>query len=121
MKPLTRLRIALGLFLLALALPTAALIYQAYQRLQWESFHQHQGLAKEFAARIDQRLRELVTAEDRRPFTEYSYFKLVTPRNGAVLQRSALADLPRCTGTHRAFPGRQRRYSQRALSATDGQ
>ena len=101
MTPLTRLRVALALFLLALGLPTVALIYQAYQRLQWESFHQHQGLAKEFAARVDQRLRELVMAEDRRPFTEYSYFKLVTPRNGAVLQRSALAELP----PYAAVPG----------------
>ena len=60
MTSLRQLRAALALFFLALAVPTAALIWQAYQRLQWESFHQHQSLAEEFAARVDERLRELV-------------------------------------------------------------
>jgi signal transduction histidine kinase len=91
---LARLRGALALFFIALAVPTAALIYQAYQRLQWETFHQHQGLAEEFATRVDQRLGELLAAEDARPFTEYSFFNLVTPANGAVLQRSPLAAYP---------------------------
>ncbi len=94
MKPLVKLRLALALFFIALAVPTAALIYQAYQRLQWETFHQHQGLAEEFAARVDQHLRELVATEDAHRFTEYSYFNLVTPTSSNVLQRSPLAGYP---------------------------
>ncbi|MCC6707521.1 MAG: HAMP domain-containing histidine kinase [Gammaproteobacteria bacterium] len=94
MTDLRRLRVVLALFFLALAVPTAALIREAYQRLQWESFHQHQLLAEEFTARVEQRLAELMAVEDARPFTEYSYFNLVLPHSGAVLQRSPLANLP---------------------------
>lgn len=94
MTELQRLRVVLALFFLALAAPTAALIREAYQRLQWESFHQHQLLAEEFKARVEQRLTELMAVEDARPFTEYSYFNLVVPHSGALLQRSALANLP---------------------------
>ena len=94
MSSLTRLRLALALFFIALALPTTALIYQAYQRLQWESFHQYQSLAEEFAARIDQGLLYLIASEDARPFTAYSYFNLITPTSGTLLQRSPLAVYP---------------------------
>ena len=94
MTSLRQLRAALALFFLALAVPTAALIWQAYQRLQWESFHQHQSLAEEFAARVDERLRELVQSEDARAFTEYAFFNLVTPTARGVLQRSPLAVYP---------------------------
>lgn len=94
MNTVARLRAALLLFFVALAVPTVALVYQAYLRLQWETFHQQQGLAEEFAARVDQRLRELVAGEERRPFVEYSYFNAVPPLGGAVLQRSPLAAFP---------------------------
>ena len=94
MSSLKRLRVVLGLFFVALALPTAALIHQAYQRLQWESFHQHQSRAEEFAARIDQGLRDLIASEDAQPFTAYSYFNLVAPTSGTLLQRSPLAGYP---------------------------
>jgi two-component system phosphate regulon sensor histidine kinase PhoR len=94
MSDLARLRLVLALFFVALAIPTAALIHQAYQRLQWESFHQHQGLAEEFATRVEQRIDEFMAVEHARPFTEYSYFNLVSPLSTTVLQRSPLASLP---------------------------
>ena len=64
MTQLVKLRLLLALFFLALAGPTVALIYQAYQRLQWETFHQHQSLAEAFSSRVDQSLRDLVRLED---------------------------------------------------------
>ena len=94
MNSLRQLRAVLALFFVALAVPTAALIWQAYQRLQWESFHQHQSLAEEFAVRVDERLRELLQSEDARAFTEYAFFNVVTPTARGVLQRSPLAIYP---------------------------
>ena len=94
MNSLRQLRAVLALFFVALAVPTAALIWLAYQRLQWESFHQHQSLAEEFAVRVDERLRELLQSEDARAFTEYAFFNVVTPTASGVLQRSPLAIYP---------------------------
>ena len=43
----TRLRKFLALFFLALAVPTAVLIWQAYSQLKWAAFHQYQVDAAE--------------------------------------------------------------------------
>ena len=94
MSQLTKLRLAVAVFFFALAVPAAALIYQAYLRLQWESFHQHQNLAKTFATQLDQNVRDVVRAEDARSFTEYNFFNLVSPSNTNLLQRSPLAVYP---------------------------
>ena len=94
MRSLVKLRLALALFFLALALPAAALIYQAYLRLQWETFHQHQSLAEAFAGQVDQSLADLMRVEDARSFTEYNFFNVVAPNSGSVLQRSPLAVYP---------------------------
>ena len=51
-----RLRLLLAVFFLALAIPTALLIRQAYSQLKWEAFHQYRGLAEELTNRIDARL-----------------------------------------------------------------
>jgi len=51
-----RLRNLLLLFFLALAIPTAVLIGQAYSQLKWEAFHQYRGLAEELTTRIYGRL-----------------------------------------------------------------
>ena len=94
MTPLVKLRLALALFFLALAVPAVALIYQAYLRLQWETFHQHQSLAEAFAGRVDQSLRDLMRVEDARSFTEYNFFNVVAPSSASLLQRSPLAIYP---------------------------
>ena len=94
MSPLTKLRLAVAVFFFALAVPAVALIYQAYLRLQWESFHQHQNLAKTFATQLDQNVRDVVRVEDARSFTEYNFFNLVSPSNTNLLQRSPLAVYP---------------------------
>ena len=94
MTQLVKLRLLLALFFLALAGPAVALIYQAYQRLQWETFHQHQSLAEAFSSRVDQSLRDLVRLEDARSFTEYNFFNVVSPATDSLLQRSPLAIYP---------------------------
>ena len=50
----------LSLLFVALALPTAAVIWQAYSRLKWEAFHQFRNQAEELTQRIDNELAERI-------------------------------------------------------------
>ncbi len=88
-----KLRLALGAFFIGLAIPSIALIWQALERLQWEAFHQHQALAKDFSQRLEARLDDLMRAENARPYTEFFYFNAVSPQSVNLLQRSPLATL----------------------------
>jgi two-component system phosphate regulon sensor histidine kinase PhoR len=88
-----RLRLWLGLFFLALALPTAILTAQAVSQLKWEAFHQYQALAEELAARINGRLIALIRGEGERPFEDYG-FLLGASQPATFPQRSPLAAFP---------------------------
>ena len=68
-----QLRLLLALFFLALALPTAILVRQAYSQLKWEAFYQYRNLAEELSARITGRFNQLVSAEESRAFADYSF------------------------------------------------
>lgn len=94
-----QLRIYLMLFFLALSIPTVILIYQAYSQLKWEAFHRHQLMAEELASRIDQRLLNLIDAEESRTFTDYSFLNVVGDPAANFLQRSSLSDFPVSTET----------------------
>lgn len=96
-----RLRLVLGLFFLALAVPSAALVHQAYSQLKWAAFRQHQLLADELAARIDSRLTELVRQEESRPYTDYAFLVAAGAPPASFSQRSPLSAFPVAT----AFPG----------------
>ena len=87
----TRLRLWLAAFFIALALPSAALVYKAYDQLKWESFRAQQVAAEDFAARVDQRLGDLARAEDARPPADYGF--LVSEGQDPPRRRSPLADL----------------------------
>jgi two-component system phosphate regulon sensor histidine kinase PhoR len=89
-----RLRLGLLAFFLALALPSAILIYQAFGRLEWEGFHQQQVLAEELAVRIDARLGDLVDAESARGFAEYGFLVVEGDPRAGYLQRSPLSAFP---------------------------
>lgn len=89
-----RLRLVLALFFLALALPTAALIYRAYSQLKWETFHRHRLLAEELVTRIDGHLQQLIRAEEQRPFTDYAFLNLAGDPSANFLQRSPLSAFP---------------------------
>ena len=89
-----RLRITLLLFFTALAIPTGALMLQAYSQLKWEAFYQHRLLAEELVDRIDQRLAELIEIESERAFTDYTFLNVAGDASANVLQRSPLAGYP---------------------------
>lgn len=96
-----RLRLVLGIFFLALAIPTGLLIHQAFGHLKWAAFRQHQLLAEELAARVDNRLRALVAAEAARPAADYAFLAGAADAPGALPQRSPLAQFP----VPPSFPG----------------
>ena len=89
-----RLRRLLGIFFLALAIPSAVLSWQAYSRLKWESFHQYQLLAEEFLERVDRRFAELITREQARAFTDYRFLVVEGAPEASFLQRSVLSAFP---------------------------
>lgn len=89
-----RLRLWLGLFFIALAVPTGILVYHAHGQLKWESFHQHQVLAEELASRIDRQFGRLIDAEEARSFADYSFLVVAGDPSANFLQRSALSSYP---------------------------
>ncbi|MDH5353042.1 MAG: HAMP domain-containing histidine kinase [Gammaproteobacteria bacterium] len=89
-----RLKALLLVFFIALALPTSILVYQAYGQLKWETFHQHQLLARELSLRIDARFEELIEREENRPFSDYQFLNVSAGQESAFLQRSPLSQYP---------------------------
>ena len=96
-----RLIVSLLLFFVALALPSSILVYHAYGQLKWESFHQHQQLARELTLRIDSGFRELIAREEKRPISDYEFFNVAGSDDNAFLQRSPLSEFP----LHSEIPG----------------
>jgi len=94
-----RLRLALGLLLLGLALPSALLYWQTQRQLKLEAWHQQRELAEALAARIDGDLAGLVAAEEARGYSDYRFLTVAGQTTEALLsQRSPLAVLPRDFG-----------------------
>ena len=90
----SRLRNLLTLFFLALAIPTAVLVWQAYDQLKWEAFHQHRGLAEELTNRIDTRLANLITSADAHSFADYAFLVVTGDPSANFVQRSPLSNYP---------------------------
>jgi len=89
-----RLRNLLALLFLALALPTAILIWQAYSQLKWEAFHQFRGDAEELTGRIDTRLNDMITAADAQSFADYTFLVVSGDPSAKFVQRSPLSAYP---------------------------
>jgi len=89
-----RLKALLAVFFLALALPTGALIWQAYSQLKWEAFHQYRGLADNLTSRIDAQLIEMISTADSRSFADYSFLNVTGDIRYNFVQRSPLAAFP---------------------------
>lgn len=89
-----RLGRLLSLFFIALAIPSAVLTWQAYSRLQWESFHQYQRLAEELLGHMDRRLREMVAREEARSFADYRFLVVEGAPEANFVQRSPLSGFP---------------------------
>jgi len=89
-----RLRAVLAALFVALALPTAALIWQAYDRLKFEAFYQYRNQAEALAERIDAELSADVAAAEARRFADFSFLNVTADTTANVLQRSPLAAFP---------------------------
>jgi signal transduction histidine kinase len=89
-----RLRNFLVLFFVALAVPTAALIWQTYGQLKWEAFHQYRGEAEELARRIDTRLDDMIRTADARSFADYTFLVVTGDPSANFVQRSPLSTFP---------------------------
>ncbi len=89
-----RLRNFLALFFLALAVPTAVLIWQAYSQLKWAAFHQFQVDARELTQRIDTHLDELIRTADARSFGDYTFLVVSGDPSANFVQRSPLSAYP---------------------------
>jgi hypothetical protein len=106
-----RLKGLLAVFFLALAVPTGALIWQAYSQLKWEAFHQHRGLAESLTGRVDAQLTDMINAADARSFADYTFLNVTgeTKYNFVGNRRPAWR--------HGLFPGRFRRLIQYPATA----
>jgi signal transduction histidine kinase len=89
-----RLKRLLAFFFLALAIPTAVLIWQAYSQLKWEAFHQYRGMAEELTRRIDADLAAGVNAAEARTFADYTFLVVSGDPSANFVQRSPLSELP---------------------------
>ncbi|MET0027574.1 MAG: HAMP domain-containing sensor histidine kinase [Candidatus Thiodiazotropha sp.] len=89
-----RLRRALTLFFVALFLPSAILVQQAYSRLKWEAFHQHQQMAEELADRVRETTSALIAREEARGFSDYAFLVIEGDPGNPFIQRSPLAAYP---------------------------
>lgn len=89
-----RLKLLLAVFFVALAVPTGALIWQAYSQLKWEAFHQHRGLAEDLTERINAGLIDMVRTADARSFADYSFLNVTGDTQYNFVQRSPLSAYP---------------------------
>ncbi len=89
-----RLRRLLALFFMALAVPTAVLIWQAYSELKWEAFHQYRGIAEELTNRIDLTLTGQLDAAEARSFADYTFLVVSGDPSANFVQRSPLSEFP---------------------------
>ena len=89
-----RLQKLLALIVLALAVPTGFLIWQAYGQLKWEAFHQHRGVAEALTRRIDTRLDVMIRTADARSFADYAFLVVSGDPSANFVQRSPLSAYP---------------------------
>ena len=85
-----RLRRVLAAFFVALALPTAVLVWQAYARLEFETFFQYRRQAESLTNQIDSQLGSAATRLDNLSLEDFSFLT----GTGNVYQRSPLSTLP---------------------------
>jgi signal transduction histidine kinase len=89
-----RLRLVLALLFLALAIPTGAVLWQAYGQLKWESFHLYRNQAEELTGRIDSAISQRLAEAEAQGFAEYSFLNVSGNPDAGFLQRSPLSAFP---------------------------
>ena len=90
----SRLRRLMWLFFIAMAIPTAVLVYKSYDQLKWEAFYQHRQLAEELASRLDRKFIEFVEREEKRSFNDYAFIVVEDKNTTNYLERSPLSQYP---------------------------
>ena len=81
-------------FIVALLVPTALLIYQAFDQLKWAAFHQSRTQAEELTGRMDAAVAKLIERENARAFTDYEFLAVSGDKAANFVQRSPLSQLP---------------------------
>jgi len=89
-----RLRIVLGVFFVALVVPSAVLIERVYAQLKAETFYRERNLADELTQRITARVRAATDEEERRALVDYRFVVVQGDARANFLQRSTLAAFP---------------------------
>jgi signal transduction histidine kinase len=89
-----RLQLLFAAFFVALAVPAAVLVAQAYTQLKWEAFRGTQLAAEELAVRINAGLRRTTATEEARSFGDYSFLIVEGDAAANFVQRSPLSAFP---------------------------
>lgn len=89
-----RLRFLLFILFIALSIPTAAVIGQAWTQLKWEAFYQYRVMAEELGNRIDAELAERIAKAEDRSFGDFSFLVVTGDPAANLLQRSPLSGYP---------------------------
>ena len=87
-----RLRNLLLGLLVALAIPTGAVIWQAYDRLKWESWYQYRNQAESLVRQIDFAIAEDIADAESREFNDFTF--LASAGSSNVQRRSPLSEFP---------------------------
>jgi two-component system phosphate regulon sensor histidine kinase PhoR len=87
-----RLRNLLLGLLVALAIPTGAVIWQAYDQLKWESWYQYRNQAESLVRQIDFAIAEDIADAESREFNDFTF--LVSAGSSNVQRRSPLSEFP---------------------------
>jgi hypothetical protein len=91
-----RLRWMLALFFITLTLPLYLLTDKVYSQLEHEAYYRYRRQAEALVDSIEQRLQNVLEAEQQRPFAQYSFFNVLEnpllPSTGITF--SPLSKLP---------------------------
>ncbi|VAW64252.1 Sensory box histidine kinase [hydrothermal vent metagenome] len=88
------LRRILLLCFFALLIPASILIYHTYKQLRLEAYYQYRALAEELTLRINKKLDHIISVEENRAFTDYSFLNVSGTNKSSLLQRSPLSTYP---------------------------
>jgi len=91
---IVKIRWIFGLFLTALVVPAAFLSEQAHRQLDWQIMQQYQQDAKSLVSQIDSRLQLIISKEENRSDSDYSFFILTGDAESRLVQRSSLSKFP---------------------------
>ena len=82
--------------LVCLALPLAVLLSRVYTHLEREVFYQYRSAAEEVVQHLNQRLAEVLQAEESRAFDEYSFLNVASRPllKGTAVTTSPLSEFP---------------------------